>query len=150
MDEFEKKPETPQESAARRPEKKNDFDNRRKLMYILCGGYLIYLAIKMGRDYPQLAASGEWTGERIAALCGTIGFVGLIIPHVSRAIAGTAHRKLLPIAALSGGLFMLWVDAIARSLIPNTELPVGIFTALVGAPFFVYVMVRKKYGFGGN
>ena len=74
MDELEKKPETPQEPAARRPEKKNDFDNRRKLMYILCGGYLIYLAIKMGRDYPQLAASGEWTGERIAALCGTIGF----------------------------------------------------------------------------
>ena len=53
MDELEKKPETPQEPAARRPEKKNDFDNRRKLMYILCGGYLIYLAIKMGRDYPQ-------------------------------------------------------------------------------------------------
>ena len=67
MDELEKKPETPQEPAARRPEKKNDFDNRRKLMYILCGGYLIYLAIKMGRDYPQLAASGEWTGERIGA-----------------------------------------------------------------------------------
>ena len=74
MDELEKKPETPQEPAARRPEKKNDFDNRRKLMYILCGGYLIYLAMQMGRDYPQLAASGEWTGERIAALCGTIGF----------------------------------------------------------------------------
>lgn len=86
----------------------------------------------------------------LVSVCGTIGFVGLIIPHVSRAIAGTAHRKLLPIAALSGGLFMLWVDAIARSLIPNTELPVGIFTALMGAPFFVYVMVRKKYGFGGN
>ena len=47
MDELEKKPETPQEPAARKPEKKNDFDNRRKLMYILCGGYLIYLAIKM-------------------------------------------------------------------------------------------------------
>lgn len=69
----------------------------------------------------------------LVSVCGTIGFVGLIIPHVSRAIAGTAHRKLLPIAALSGGLFMLWVDAIARSLIPNTELPVGIFTALMGA-----------------
>ena len=74
MDGLKEKPETPQEPAARRPEKKNDFDNRRKLMYILCGGYLIYLAIKMGRDYLQLAASGEWTGERIAALCGTIGF----------------------------------------------------------------------------
>ena len=74
MDELEKKPETPQEPAARRPEKKNDFDNRRKLMYILCGGYLIYLAIKMGRDYPGLAASGVWSSDRIIALCGTIAF----------------------------------------------------------------------------
>lgn len=86
----------------------------------------------------------------LVSVCGTIGFVGLIIPHVARALAGTSHRRLLPIAALSGGLFMLWVDAIARSMIPNTELPVGIFTAVIGAPFFVYVMVRKKYGFGGG
>ena len=89
------------------------------------------------------------TGALIAA-CGTIGFVGLIIPHLARALVGTAHRRLLPVAALSGGLFMLWVDALARSLLPNTELPVGIFTALIGAPFFVYVMVRKRYGFGGK
>ena len=89
------------------------------------------------------------TGAMVS-VCGTIGFVGLIIPHVARALAGTSHRKLLPIAVLTGGLFMLWVDAIARSMIPNTELPVGIFTAVIGAPFFVYVMVRKKYGFGGN
>ena len=89
------------------------------------------------------------TGALISA-CGTIGFVGLIIPHLARAMVGTAHRRLLPVAALSGGLFMLWVDALARSLLPNTELPVGIFTALIGAPFFVYVMVRKRYGFGGK
>ena len=89
------------------------------------------------------------TGAMVS-VCGTIGFVGLIIPHVARALAGTSHRKLLPIAVLTGGLFMLWVDAIARSMIPYTELPVGIFTAVIGAPFFVYVMVRKKYGFGGN
>ena len=89
------------------------------------------------------------TGALISA-CGTIGFVGLIIPHLARALVGTAHRRLLPIAALSGGLFMLWVDALARSLLPNTELPVGIFTALIGAPVFVYVMVRKRYGFGGK
>ena len=89
------------------------------------------------------------TGALISA-CGTIGFVGLIIPHLARALVGTAHRRLLPVAALSGGLFMLWVDALARSLLPNTELPVGIFTALIGAPFFVYVMVRKRYGFGGR
>ena len=58
MDELEKKPDAPQKSAEKKPERKNDFDNRRKLMYVLCGGYLIYLAIKMGRDYPGLAASG--------------------------------------------------------------------------------------------
>jgi len=86
----------------------------------------------------------------LVSVCGTIGFVGLIIPHVARAAAGTAHGRLIPVTALSGGLFMMWVDAVARSMIPNTELPVGIFTALIGAPFFVYVMVRKKYGFGGN
>lgn len=55
-------------------ETKNDFDNRRKLMYVLCGGYLIYLAIKMGRDYPGLAASGVWSSDRIIALCGAITF----------------------------------------------------------------------------
>ena len=86
----------------------------------------------------------------LVSICGTIGFMGLIIPHVARALAGTGHKGLIPIAALTGGIFMLWVDAAARSLIPNTELPVGIFTAFIGAPFFVYVVVKKKYGFGGN
>ena len=74
MDELEKKPDAPQESAEKKPERKNDFDNRRKLMYVLCGGYLIYLAIKMGRDYPGLAASGVWSSDRIIALCGAIAF----------------------------------------------------------------------------
>ena len=74
MDELEKMPDATQEAAEKKPERKNDFDNRRKLMYALCGGYLIYLAIKMGRDYPGLAASGVWSSERIAALCGTIAF----------------------------------------------------------------------------
>jgi len=67
-------PDAPQESAEKKPERKNDFDNRRKLMYVLCGGYLIYLAIKMGRDYPGLAASGVWSSDRIIALCGAIAF----------------------------------------------------------------------------
>ena len=74
MDELEKRPDAPQEPAKKKPERKNDFDNRRKLMYVLCGGYLVYLAIKMGRDYPGLAASGVWSSERIAALCGTVAF----------------------------------------------------------------------------
>ena len=60
MDELEKKPDAPQASAKKKPEQKNSFDNRKKLMYVLCGGYLLYLALKMGRDYPALrpAVSG--------------------------------------------------------------------------------------------
>ena len=74
MDELEKKPDAPQASAKKKPEQKNSFDNRKKLMYVLCGGYLLYLALKMGRDYPGLAASGVWSSDRIIALCGTIAF----------------------------------------------------------------------------
>ena len=74
MDELEKKPDAPQVSAKKKPEQKNSFDNRKKLMYVLCGGYLLYLALKMGRDYPGLAASGVWSSDRIIALCGTIAF----------------------------------------------------------------------------
>lgn len=100
MDELEKKPDAPQESAEKKPERKNDFDNRRKLMYVLCGGYLIYLAIKMGRDYPGLAASGVWSSDRITALCGAIavfhhrrGSAGdHCSPERARVEAGRAER----------------------------------------------------------
>lgn len=90
MDELKKKPDAPQEPAKKKPEPKNDFDNRRKLMYALCGGYLLYLAAKMGRDYPGLAASGVWSSSRIAALGGTIAFsiigAGLLVLVAVRSI----------------------------------------------------------------
>lgn len=84
----------------------------------------------------------------IVASCGTIGFLGLIVPHVSRAVVGNDHRRLLPITTIVGGIFMVWMDALARTLVENTELPVGIFTALVGAPFFIYILIKKNYDFG--
>lgn len=83
----------------------------------------------------------------LVANCGMIGFCGLLIPHISRAVSGPNHQRLMPIAAMTGGIFMIWVDAFARSLIPNTELPVGIFTALIGAPAFVYILLRRNYNF---
>ncbi|MEW9125067.1 MAG: iron ABC transporter permease [Thermotaleaceae bacterium] len=80
---------------------------------------------------------------------GMIGFVGLIIPHMIRMISGTDHRRLLPLSALVGSIFLIWCDVLCRIIIPNTELPIGILTSIIGAPFFVYLMVRKTYGFGG-
>ncbi len=83
----------------------------------------------------------------IVCNCGIIGFVGLIIPHVARAFVGTNHWKLLPVACLWGGIFMILADIAARSL-TNSEIPIGIITAIVGTPVFAYIMIKKSYGFG--
>lgn len=85
----------------------------------------------------------------LVSSCGIIGFVGLIIPHISRSIVGTEHRRLIPFTILLGGLFMIWADAYARIAIPNAELAIGIVTSLIGAPFFVYILVRNNYSFRG-
>lgn len=81
---------------------------------------------------------------------GIIGFVGLIVPHAVRILFGTDHKKLIPISALLGALFLLWADVLCRVLLPKKELPIGILTAMVGAPVFIYLMARKRYGFGGG
>lgn len=86
----------------------------------------------------------------LVATCGIVGFVGLIIPHFVRSLVGSDHRRLIPTCLLAGAIFLMWADAIARILIKNAELPIGIITALVGAPFFVYILVRRGYGFGSN
>ena len=82
--------------------------------------------------------------------CGIVGFVGLMIPHIVRGFTGSDHRFLLPIASFAGGIFLIWADVIARVLIQNTEIPLGVITSAIGAPIFVYMMIRKSYGFGGN
>ena len=79
-----------------------------------------------------------------------IGFVGLIIPHAVRMIFGTDHRRLLPVSALVGAIFLLWADVACRVILPHSELPIGILISLIGAPSFIYLMVRKSYGFGGK
>jgi iron complex transport system permease protein len=75
---------------------------------------------------------------------GTIGFVGLIIPHITRIIVGPDHRILIPASALMGGIFLVWTDALARLL---GEMPVGILTAFFGAPFFIYLLKKRKSGY---
>ena len=78
---------------------------------------------------------------------GTIGFVGLVIPHISRTIIGTVHRRLIPFAALLGGILMIWADAVARVVVAPSELPIGIVTAFIGAPFFLFLLRGSKYSF---
>lgn len=78
------------------------------------------------------------------AICGPIGFVGLVVPHVCRLLFGVDHRWLLPLSALTGACLLLAADTLGRILISPTELPVGIVTALIGAPFFIWIVRRQR------
>jgi iron complex transport system permease protein len=80
----------------------------------------------------------------VVAFAGPIGFIGLIIPHLMRLVVGADHRPLLPAAALTGGIFLVWCDTIARTIIAPAELPVGVITALIGAPFFIWLLIRAQ------
>lgn len=84
------------------------------------------------------------------AVCvsGTIGFVGLVVPHIMRILIGPEHRTLLPACALTGALFLVSCDTLGRLLIPPAEIRVGILTALVGAPYFLYLLRRAHKGGG--
>ncbi|MEX0812715.1 MAG: iron ABC transporter permease [Chitinophagales bacterium] len=78
------------------------------------------------------------------AFCGMIGFIGLVAPHVLRLLGGADHRYLLPASALGGAVLLCWGDTLARTIAMPTEIPVGIITAITGAPLFLYLLVRKK------
>lgn len=83
----------------------------------------------------------------LVSVTGIIGFVGLVVPHIVRILAGTSNNKtVIPLSALMGGIFLIWADAAARGLFGRAEMPLGIITAFVGAPFFLYLMARKWYG----
>ena len=76
--------------------------------------------------------------------CGTIGFVGIIIPHAMRLLWGPDHRFLLPLATLAGAIFLILADTAARTMLAPTEVPIGVITAFIGAPFFLYLLRQKK------
>lgn len=86
----------------------------------------------------------------IVAISGAIGFVGLMMPHIVRIVVGSDHRRVLPVSALFGAIFLIWADSIARLVFAPEELPIGIITALCGGPFFIWLMLRNSYSFGGS
>ena len=89
------------------------------------------------------AATSILTGV-IVAVSGSIGFVGLIVPHAARLIAGADHRRVLPVSALAGAVFLVGADAAARTILAPRELPLGIVTGFIGAPFFIWLLKRHK------
>ncbi|KNB50332.1 FecCD family ABC transporter permease [Streptomyces caatingaensis] len=104
-------------------------------------------AAGLGVDVPRLrremfVVTSVLTGV-LVSVSGAIGFVGLMVPHVCRLVVGGAHRRLLPVAALFGAVLLVVVDLVARTALPDQELPVGVVTALVGAPTLLYLLDRR-------
>ncbi len=100
------------------------------------------LGIEVERSKRVLLALSSVLTAGVVAVSGVIGFVGLIVPHVMRLLVGPDHRILLPTSALAGSVFLVAADTLARS--GPAELPVGIVTAAVGAPFFLYLLRRRE------
>jgi iron complex transport system permease protein len=96
-----------------------------------------------GARWSLLAATALLTGAMVS-VSGSIGFVGLILPHAVRLLVGPRHRALLPLSAIVGAIFLIWADTAARSLFDPRELPVGIVTAIIGAPIFALLLTRRR------
>jgi iron complex transport system permease protein len=105
-------------------------------------------AITMGLDTEKIkllffVLSSVMTAV-VVSVCGMIGFVGLIIPHIARRLIGPDHRRLIPVSALCGAIYLILCDIIARRLTQPIELPIGVITAICGGPFFIFLLKRSK------
>jgi iron complex transport system permease protein len=108
-------------------------------------------AAHVGVDVEQsktvFLALGSVLTAAAVSIGGLIGFVGLVVPHALRLVLGPDHRLLVPCSAIAGGAFLVIADMLARTVHPPREIPVGILTALIGAPVFIYLLRRhgKEY-----
>lgn len=104
------------------------------------------LGVNVKRTRNLIIFSSTLLTASSICICGMVGWVGLIMPHISRLLAGANYGKMLPVSILSGAVFMLLVDNVSRVIIPG-ELPVGILTSLIGAPLFIYLLIsgRKEW-----
>jgi iron complex transport system permease protein len=103
-----------------------------------------YLGVNVERRKLVLLMLGSLLTGAAVSVSGLVGFIGLVVPHVARLIFGPDHRLLLPASTLTGGLFLVLADLMARLLLAPAEIPVGIITAMIGAPFFIYLLRRSK------
>ncbi|MBM4425138.1 MAG: iron chelate uptake ABC transporter family permease subunit [Chloroflexi bacterium] len=102
------------------------------------------LGINVERLKLTVVAAATLITAAAVAFGGLVGFVGLVVPHVLRMIAGPDYRRLIPLSAIGGAAFLVIADLVARTIIAPTELPVGVVTALAGAPFFILLLRRLK------
>lgn len=104
-----------------------------------------HLGLRPERRKLLLLGLGTLLAAASVSACGLIAFVGLVVPHVARSLVGPEHRRLLPASVALGAMFLTLVDGLGRIIFYPVEVPVGIFTALIGAPFFLALLRRKRH-----
>lgn len=120
--------------------------NARKLNVILLGGEEArQLGVNVSRLRISLLISLSLLTALTVAFNGIIGFIGLVSPHIARLAVGEDPRLLLPLSMLTGAWLLLAADIVARILIAPAELPVGAITSLIGIPFFLHLLIRRRY-----
>ena len=100
--------------------------------------------VALARTKAVLLGLVGWMVASVVAVCGPIGFVDLIVPHICRLLVGPDHRRLFPVTLACGGAFLVICDTAARTVLAPTEIPVGIVTSLLGGPFFLWLLVRRS------
>ena len=110
----------------------------------------IILGINVKRIKIIILVLSTLLTSALVAVTGAIGFIGLVVPHICRTLVGSDHKKLIILSSLVGAIFLIISDVIARGLFPPIEIPIGIITSLVGGPFFLYLISKKNYSFGGR
>ncbi|KOO49754.1 FecCD family ABC transporter permease [Viridibacillus arvi] len=119
--------------------------NRRELNAMLFGEERAkYLGVDVKKSKILILIGGSMLTGAAVAVSGTIGFVGLVVPHMTRLLFGADHRHLLPLSFLNGASLLIVCDLFARTIISPTELPIGVITALIGAPVFSYIFFRQR------
>lgn len=86
----------------------------------------------------------------LVSMAGTIGFIGLLIPHICRFFSGNSHKRLLILSFLVGSIFLIWCDIFARVVIAPKEIPIGIITSMIGGPFFLFLILKNNFSIGGK
>lgn len=119
--------------------------NRKELNALLFGEERAhYLGVNVKRSKWMILVGGSILTGCAVAVSGTIGFVGLVVPHMTRLLFGADHRHLLPLSIINGATLLIVCDLVARTIIAPSELPIGVITSFIGAPVFAYIFFRQR------
>ncbi|MDN7244796.1 iron ABC transporter permease [Planococcus shenhongbingii] len=121
--------------------------NRRELNAMLFGEERAqHLGVDVKKRKMMILISGSILTGAAVAVSGTIGFVGLVVPHMTRLVWGSDHRHVLPLSFINGAALLIICDLVSRTIISPTELPIGVITAFIGAPVFAFIFFRQRKG----